>query len=57
MTNIWIYMTIPFSHNDYSSKFDNLINVKLSHRFSVTNNAVLSEFNWKGSNLKSENKP
>ena len=29
---------------------------KLFHRFSVTNNAVLSEFNWKGLNLKGGNK-
>ena len=52
-------MTIPSNHNDCSSKFDNFdkINGKLSYRFNVTNNAVLSEFNWKGSNLKSENKP
>ena len=29
---------------------------KLFHRFSVTNNAILSEFNQKGLNLKSGNK-
>ena len=26
MTNIWICMTVPFSHNNYSLKFDNLVN-------------------------------
>ena len=29
---------------------------KLFHRLSVTNNAILSKFNWKGLCLKGENK-
>ena len=53
MTDIWICITLPFSHNNYSIKFDNSVDWQT---FSVTNNAVLSEFNWKGMNLKGGNK-
>ena len=59
MSGIWMTntMTVPFSHYNCNSKFDNLVNWQTFPSFlSVTNNAVLSKFNWKWLNLKGGNK-
>ena len=52
-------MTVTFEHNNYSSKnYQIWLIEKLFYHFSVTNNAVLLEVNWKGLNLlKGGNKP
>ena len=40
----------------FSRFFFYLVNWQMFHRFSITNNAVLSEFNWKTTILKGGNK-
>ena len=55
MTNFCSHMTVSPSNNSYSSKLG-IGQLTNFHRFSVSNNATLSEFNWKGVNVKGGNK-
>ena len=48
-------MTVSSSNNSYSGKLG-IGQLRNFHPFSVTNNAVLLEFNWRGINMKSGNK-